>query len=296
MDEFITRVHDQISAAVADREYHDIFESFTITKTDAGDVIAETTLVTEEQQPLFDTDLGKDDLPPDAGDWDSNYETLHVPLGGDLVAESEVFLSRLQDAVDSRTDVVTTYDPKLFCGDPEKGVSAILDFRLELDTIPFDFDELSVAVTDDSSSYIDNPSRITTVTVRSPLYDPEESDRNMETSPDYTVNFTTNTPHEMWADCDTLDDYAEMVADNNEDTTVADVLRRDTYYNHFHIYGDVEPNAIVSDVTQDILDKYITVDVDGLRVSAHDFGVSVRTEDEVWVSGSVAGWISDLRD
>lgn len=78
---------------------------------------------------------------------------------------------------------------------------------------------------------------------------------------DYTVTYETDTPQREWANVDSLEEYAEMVADGDE-TTVEDVLQQDTYYGHHHMSVPAQKrkaNNIVRQTIRDRIQNQITV-------------------------------------
>lgn len=57
---------------------------------------------------------------------------------------------------------------------------------------------------------------------------------------DYTIYFATQHPHKYWADCDTLEDYFALVAEQNEDTTIKDIRNKSEYLTHTHLLNNQE--------------------------------------------------------
>lgn len=285
MTEFTSRVQALIEDAVADRDYHSIRESFSIVRDDDDGFVAKTTLTLAEPPDVF----------ADAADfdWEANTESVSVPLPDDLSSRVEARLDAFRESVSVTDKVVIENAPHISAFDPDTGAGVILDFRIDGDGFPFTFERLAEQVTSETS-VLDDPSDITYVAVDGPMYDPTESEWEFETTPDYTVLHKTDTPHERWGDCETLEDYAKMVAENNEDTTVEDVLGWDTYQCHFHINGDVEPNALVRDVTQAMLDAHITVSDDTLHVSASRLVADNQDDPTLTIRGSISCLFDDL--
>lgn len=89
---------------------------------------------------------------------------------------------------------------------------------------------------------------------------------------DFTIYFTTETPHKYWANCDTLEDYFEMVAKNNDDMTLQDIREEDTYYSHTHMRGDNKVADWIQDCFKQLIDEHISTS-ENIEVSNSKFEV-----------------------
>jgi len=104
---------------------------------------------------------------------------------------------------------------------------------------------------------IDTPDPVTAITFQGavPLIPDPTPDDHASDSPlrhDYTVTFETDTPHEYWANCESLSEYAALIAQDTDDTsvTVDSVISRDTYHSHFHVW-DVDAKAQIGRVIEE---------------------------------------------
>lgn len=61
---------------------------------------------------------------------------------------------------------------------------------------------------------------------------------------DFTVYYVTETPHKYWADCESVEDYCEMVAEHNENVTLEEMLDKDTYYGHTHLANENKGDVV----------------------------------------------------
>ena len=294
MESFRSRVQDVIHTCVADREYHDVTDGFTI-KRDDGVPTVSTTLVVEEPGPLGGTQ-GNDSAGVDVSDWKSCYEDLSIPLDGEVAATANKYLSTIGASAEftDTTAKRTTHDPLLLCVDPDKGVSAVIDFTLEW---PVDEDvlaDIATVLTEDEGVECSeaDPADIVAVSVRSPLFDPNDDEMGMPTSPDYSITVETDAPHELLGRYESLGEYAETYARNNEGYTKADVLSWDTYRTGFEAWGFVEANEVVRCHTNRFFDGAVSVSNPDVHRSVTEFTVS--RNDGIRLVGSVAAWVDDL--
>lgn len=78
-------------------------------------------------------------------------------------------------------------------------------------------------------------------------------------SPDMTIYFETQEPHKYWMDCDTLEDYVDMVLQHKDDLTKEELLNKDVYYSHFHLSGHNAPIELCAEIENTII-EYIMED------------------------------------
>lgn len=91
---------------------------------------------------------------------------------------------------------------------------------------------------------------------------------------DFTIHFTTDKPHTYWLNCDTLEDYFEMVADNNEDMTFEDIKEKDTYYAHTHLMGENSVAEWIEDYTNSVLTN--NIEVSNTNIISYPSRVSIK--------------------
>ncbi len=295
MSEFSRRVQDYVRDAVADREYHELLDWSTIERAENTGEVTVTSTVQLEELPSSESDRLQPDL---AAALNSDpYEEITLPLTGSLADEAGSYLDRVRSAASVKCDGAgesTTRNPILRCRYSEGGAVASQYFTIDVPTLPYDFSPLAEDIIREDRSLVDDPERIVFVSVHAPLSDPTKSDQPSNLSPDYTIHFTTDTPHELWADCETLEEYAEMVAKNSKDTTTDEVLGWETYTNHFHLTGDVSPNERVATYTQQALDTHLTITDGAFSPSVEEFGMRREDDEKLWVRGRVQAHIADL--
>lgn len=91
---------------------------------------------------------------------------------------------------------------------------------------------------------------------------------------DFTIHYTTDTPHANWLNCDTLEDYFKMVARNNDDMTVQDMREKDTYYAHTHCMGENKASMWLKEYITACLESHMTIESDDITVSPYKFDIT----------------------
>lgn len=186
----------------------------------------------------------------------ASYETVEFPVE-DLYdvskIRSAITSSKVNNMLKGFDDVdspTLKYQPdKPYTGDR---LGIYIRHTLEYDEIILDEDiitELCDEIAKQEGCPVDDSSRIAVIEVDSPETD-ENPPRGL--SPDSTILYTTDEPHAMWANCDTLEDYAEMIAKDNDEYTKQDILNKDTYKSHFHLSGSSAPVSTFRKVATEI--------------------------------------------
>lgn len=93
---------------------------------------------------------------------------------------------------------------------------------------------------------------------------------------DYTIYFETEEPHKFWADCNSLADYCEMVAENNEEITVEEMEQKENYYSHTHLMNTTEKADELMDTLMQPFENFRNDFIESLTVTPYevttDFG------------------------
>lgn len=124
---------------------------------------------------------------------------------------------------------------------------------MEFNEAPFDYDSVYESITEIESTPVNDPSEITSFSVISPMIEPSRAEG---LSPDLTVDYKVENPHEYWENCETIEDYAEMLAESNNDISKQDVLDRYTYSNHFHLSGSNAPVEVLNQIAEEVQNQY----------------------------------------
>lgn len=146
------------------------------------------------------------------------------------------------------TDTVTFEPTTLVYRDSNWGVTAPFEIASD-DT--FWVDEFGEIVVEESQM-IDSAESLRSMSVRISI--------GADWNPfDYTIYFATDEPHTYWADCETLEDYCEMVAENRDDITVDEMLEKDEYQSHTHLMNNQDGvNEWFEPFVKEIVSTYIT--------------------------------------
>lgn len=117
------------------------------------------------------------------------------------------------------------------------------------------FDALARTTARDNDA-IPSADAVTSVDVHLTGTDTDDED-GLTHEHDYTVWFETPNPHDYWGDVDSVEEYCEMVADNNDDADLDELLARDTYGCHVHLYGSDHTDPVVEAVTENQLARVV---------------------------------------
>lgn len=71
---------------------------------------------------------------------------------------------------------------------------------------------------------------------------------------DSTCHYLTDSPHKPYENIDTIQEYAERIAENT-DRTVEDVLNQDNYYSHYHPQDNDSVESIIGFARNEISDN-----------------------------------------
>jgi len=125
-----------------------------------------------------------------------------------------------------------------------------------------------------TSTMIPSEDALRTMTVRISDFDSEDHPVPYH---DFTIYFATETPHEYWANCETIEDYFEMVTENNDDTTIEDMRNKNEYYSHTHLMND-KRDVIdwLESFTNTVIENHITVSND-ITVNPYKLNVDFET-------------------
>lgn len=210
----------------------------TITeRLEDDEILISTTLTTEPNNTLTGTLVKREKRSETEPDEESDLvKNLADSQVEDIELTDTALVNAAQAALNSFTNdwIVTNQDqehtditvdtPKLVFFRETWGIRA--DFELSSTNTDW-IQDFSQQVTE-ASPMIDSPDLLREMTVRIALTD--------DIFPfDYTIYFATDEPHKYWSDCETIEDYFEMAAEHNDNTTIEELRNKDEYLSHTHL-------------------------------------------------------------
>lgn len=180
-----------------------------------------------------------------------------VILPEELAQRVRTHLDRLDTTVvlDAHTQLER---PHLVCT-PDKAavVTDLVYVRDDLDDggrMVFDALARTIACDDET---LPSTSAVTSVEVH--LTGTDDDDGELTHEHDYTVEFETPTPHEYLSDADTIEDYCEKAAENNDDVDYAELMARESYGFHVHLRGCEYADPIVEAIAENQLKRSVDI-------------------------------------
>lgn len=244
---------DRLFETIADEtlEENEEIQSIKIELVDVDVAIATTTIIediTPDAQEPSNSDEAQESLDTLSNSRTEEVQitnTEHIEAIHQIIANFETEWN-VHEGVEQ--DELTVHPTRLVYRGGLWGVTA--EFEISDDDMSW-VDEFAPLVVEESSM-IDTPESLRSMSVRISLGD--------DLTPfDYTIYFATDEPHTYWANCETLEDYCEMVAEQNDDVTVEEMLEQDEYQSHTHLMNQREPvNEWFRPFVTGLVDDYLS--------------------------------------
>jgi hypothetical protein len=198
----------------------------------------------------------------------------------------------LADFVESTnyTESETTSEPSLRFVD-EGELRAVMDVTVSPTDVSGYLDDARTLL-NNTSQMIPSEESLRTMTVRLTDFNYDEDDWETPHH-DFTIYFATDEPHTYWANCETIEDYFEMIVDNNENTTVEEMRNKDEYYSHTHLMNKNNREIFewLESFTTGITSEHITT---GDTITVFPYRIEVDFEtDETSLKCNIRKTISD---
>lgn len=251
-------------------------EDVRVLPTDTQDVFRASAVVMEEIDESVSDPSGSDELQDYL---DARTESWMVEVEFDnpeVAAWVDATVSEFTDSVSLSSQVEITSVPELrFVSSDD--LRLLMDITITPQEVTDSIDTLRT-VLNKTSGMIPSENSLRTMTVRLTDFNYDEQDWSTPHH-DFTIYFATDTPHEYWANCETLEDYFEMCAENNEDTTIQEIREQDEYYSHTHLMNG-KGNIIewLETFTTDVVAEHTSV-TDQITVFPYRLKVDFETED-----------------
>lgn len=94
-------------------------------------------------------------------------------------------------------------------------------------------------------------------------------------SDEYTVNFVVDKPYEHVANCNSFEEYYELMANNEEE--IEDIKNKEEYTSHTHLMGVDDltiPNKIINHVVSDILNNDVSKNSESVIISPRQLTIT----------------------
>jgi len=283
MTEFVELLYDIVTTEIQDNnpDKNVLSENISVATADTPRSFAASALVMEnpeESSEKSDDEL-KEYLEARKNSWETEMVIEHEKLGEWV----ENTLAEFDNGVKFSEPTEATSEPKIkFVND-----GADLTMTLEMDTdVSERLPELRTVLNEESRA-IPSEDSVRTLTL-DVWFECNENGESVPSHYDFTIHFATDNPHTYWANCETLEDYFEMIASDNDNTTVAEMRDKDEYYSHTHLANN---KSGVVEWLEEFTDKQKEVAIDE---SDDDVYISTRNLDVDFETGE-ATIVFDVR-
>jgi hypothetical protein len=270
----IDSVYEYILTEIKKSESESVdIENITITENEYGEFVASAFVIPEVSENLKDDD--------DISEYLEAREEGH---------RENITLSD-EELHNWSKDIINTFDADVSCSTSTKREKPSIRFvstdnsKVVINTeicpsessVESGLQELKQSI-DTTSDMVPSEESLRTMTVRLTDFAYDEEDWSTPHH-DFTIYFATESPHEYWANCETIEDYFEMVAENNDEMTVEEMQQKDEYYSHTHLmHGKGNVVSMLESFTTDITEDHITVTED-ITVFPHHLEVDFETSE-----------------